>query len=524
MNQTAVTLIYENKALSDSFNRILSLCGSSLSCIWPEVRIEKGNTAAELSANISVINLDNSNSLRFIAGTEQNTEFDSSVPKDSEDDKESSVETDDSDASEDEPDSSSEQSRVTHTIVLLDLASVIDYRARPGFRRNLINVLENLPVSNSVSFVLVETGNKPSAEIRKQVEQWLLLRDDMTFDETLSCFSDGVSSWLKNEDCDLHKLLTSTFMNLPALWSLLPHNSMPFRQNETREEWCIFISAITNQVLLASNSLREQLWKDLTALSGKFIKCQTADAQIIIHGSSINVLCYQAFCRTLFERWPIRYPASVFTELTHPFAISGTVTKCLQIKDSNGAYSHIRISLTPDNRKETHAPLSTASSLINAKKYTFIWIVPEEWLDSRYDSEFLTSPIYPSLLDLSELTTALKLSDSHSIATIHFMELQNRPGRFGLKPWPSMYPENDEDAEKSINRRVPNIFFQIRAMADDLRFHVLPWSENGSHLDMAPLWIDSICNEAAGGTLFKLNQFKSSGRRATDNSDKTSRK
>lgn len=233
------------------------------------------------------------------------------------------------------------------------------------------------------------------------------------------------------------------------------------------------------------------------------------DLQITLIGHGVVRELFRTISRNITERWAIRYNKRLQVDVRSREAsfLKTSLTDVQVVK--TGAKSQkadICITYIPGHRKNQDADsLKIASYLRGAKKNMFIWLIPGEWLEEDKENSILYHPINVQLISLGQVVQAIERQEAMEDPILHVLELDKRKSTYrykgknhSFKPWAYLPPQNDPAVEETIQRRIPHQYELMRSTVNDLRFHGLPWSKQGCHLDFAPRWIDLFIYDALG--------------------------
>ncbi|KAA3655061.1 MAG: hypothetical protein DWQ10_17410 [Calditrichaeota bacterium] len=248
--------------------------------------------------------------------------------------------------------------------------------------------------------------------------------------------------------------------------------------------------------LTPEKSLKKVYDQICSAIDSDAFHQYLATVQLILLGNYQKDELFAAFERTLKERWNIRYPLlnSVEIDKKDGRSDSSFLLQTTSLENPQKK-TFIHTAKVDSGYSDEFSDNRIGSHFINAERNVFIWIITSEWFEPVNDENIVESPINQQLIILGYILDSLKNDGSTKAPILHILETSERNSEYGVRPWPSFHSRNDAIAEESVKRRVPKLYEMIVTRIDDVRFHQIPWSYSGSHLDYAPRWIDAlICN------------------------------
>lgn len=238
----------------------------------------------------------------------------------------------------------------------------------------------------------------------------------------------------------------------------------------------------------------------LSALDRIFHKLDyRTDLQITVLGQELKTDIYRAIVRTVAERWNIRYEHLQVEQVSGEFTGKHHESTLIKISPQTRpeAATSVHVALVADNPdREQLDRFQIGAARLNARQDIFIWVLPSEWFGAAYDEDLLTSPLHQQLITLNLVIDALKGARQAQPPVLHIFETVERDSVYGVRPWPLFTPADDPIARRAVERRAPRLYHLIQATLAEVRFHTMPWSTLGSHLDYAPRWIDQLLRDA----------------------------
>ncbi len=230
---------------------------------------------------------------------------------------------------------------------------------------------------------------------------------------------------------------------------------------------------------------------------------------VFIFGSDEDSLVYNSLATAIFQRWPYRYKNLTIKELPSS-DIQRFRLAWIQVP-SNKEFL-IRLSASPAlgvfNGIE-----KIGETLGNTEKVSILWIVPESWIHSEFNENIADAPLGVQLIEISEAVDALQRCNMPVPVIIHFIITYNHESD-GI--WPALDAANDNVAEATIARSVPQLYNQIRMTGVDTRFHWLPIDKKQWCLRISPVWIDLMVGDALGFSFTENKMYRSASREHID--------
>lgn len=383
-----------------------------------------------------------------------------------------------------------------HLVLILDDSIISGQSESPLYREKLMGIVNRLEKSDHhlatlKSLHLLFMGKKIPEGRQVQLSQIPLPNPTHPYRFQRSIREYGLQA-LHAFNVDLHNLLREKIaLNRISCSFIYTGNIYP----ESGPE--MFSGAFSHIISHAAN-LTDPLSFYQSLING--IKSSTlktdyyADLQITLLGQEKKHDVFKAVSRNLCERWPVRH--QMFSTENIALALEADETSALIRIDRQGiseepTYIHIaEVSDQHSNQNLSH--FGIGSYRIHSRQDMIIWIIPGDWFDPVYDKNVVQSPINQELIIIGQLVEALsEIEDAHP-PILHVFETAEIKTDYNIRPWPLFTPDNDPIAADAVNRRVPRIYHLITSTIADVRFHLIPWSYNGSHLDFAPGWIDRM--------------------------------
>ena len=226
-------------------------------------------------------------------------------------------------------------------------------------------------------------------------------------------------------------------------------------------------------------------------------------ATIAVYGDAHVTELYSSIAETVLERWNHRYESITVKELP---SLNPDLYRMVKVISTSGKKMHLRISFAGGKSMETG---TLATALGNTSRIVILWLVPAAWLDMENHGGSLDTPLEYQLIELMETVDALHRSNNDLQVTVHLFVADESE-----RSWPSIDCLNDEITESAVARNNTHLYYKMKMIDCDIRFHRLCLDRARRCLSCCPQWLDLILEEAVGTVEFVGSKTYRSASRA----------